>query len=282
MKKLFCALLILLASLTADSININSSYNYYRGLPDGSWNGNTGALLSAELAGAYYDSAALQIGGSYGLYNWDGRENLVFQSPQELQWIAFVTGGISSSYEQFNGGIVYDRIFTENFCIYNLNPSFDQLRLQAGCQINPADEIGIWGTIALTTAEESALGIPTRFRAVNQVNLFATHFFNEAAKISIWGGVPYGNSLLYGSHPAGLFTAGFYLKAPLTHCLSIEGVGSYMGARDVGGFEKSRSYAASILIGITYSFTTGCSYYRLPYMSLASHSHFLVDTNYNQ
>jgi len=59
---------------------VGVGYDYFRGLAEGSWEGNTGALISCNLGvftsyPAYPDVGCIgaQAGGSYGVYDWSGR-----------------------------------------------------------------------------------------------------------------------------------------------------------------------------------------------------------------
>lgn len=135
MKQNFATLLLgffcLNCSLFAYDIELNASYDYFRGLPDGSWRGNSGAFLAANVATPLYRCVDGQVGGSYGLYNWDGHENVVFKNAKSVGQQAFVTAGVSSSFGNcFTGGLVYDRLFTRHYGVYDLSPSIDQLRFQ--------------------------------------------------------------------------------------------------------------------------------------------------------
>lgn len=262
------------------SLELNASYDYFRGLPDGTWNGNTGAFLMANAGACLFDRVGVQAGGSFGVYNWDGRGNLVFKNPKNVQLQSFVTAGLFSSFARFNGGLVYDRLFTQHFGIYDVNPSVDQLRFQGGYQFCQ-EEVGFWGTAYLTTSHRKALGVPISFRAINQINLFWTHYFENMAKTTVWIGIPYTSSLIHHHKRAGEFVAGFSLRVPLRNCLFIDGIGSYMKAMRSHGVKQSRNYAANICIGITYMFGDVCCGYSNTYMPVANHSNFLVDTNLN-
>jgi len=284
MRKQFATLFTLLIGIqncwAAFNVDVNLSYDYFRGLPDGSWNGNSGAFVAANVNTSLYECVGVQLGGSFGLYNWDGRENQVFRNSKELQQQIFVTGGVFTPIAPFNLGFVYDRQFVEDFGIYAVDTSFDQLRFQGGYAFC-WEEIGIWGTAHLTTAHKSALGLPVSFRAINQINLFWTHYFENLAMSTLWIGTPYGNSLKFHHKPAGTFTAGFSLHAPLTTCLFIDCHASYMRARSSGS-NQSRNYASHVCLGLTYVFGGECADYPASYMSLANNSNFLVDTNVNQ
>lgn len=281
MRTHLATLLMLTAqSLSAYTIEANASYDYFRGAPDGSWNGNTGAFLALNANLDLFNCAAVQAGGSYGLYNWDGRGNLTFTNPKSTQQVAFVTAGVTASFQDINVGVVYDRLFSRHFGIYNLDPTFDQIRFQAGYNFT-CDELGVWGTANLTTSHKYALGIPTDFRAISQINLFWSHLFETCAKTTLFVGLPYKDSLMYPHKRQGNFTAGFSIRAPLTRHLLVDGYGSYMQAASHHGVAESRNYAACLTLGITYFFggvTPTCS----SYMPIANHSNFLVDTNINQ
>lgn len=269
------------ALLAGYSLELNTSYDYFRGLPDGSWNGNNGALIAANGSFSVYERVDFQLGGSYGLYNWDGRGNVVFANPKKLEQVGFVTAGLSSTLCEWKGGIVYDRLFTDHFGIYDLNPSIDQLRFQVGRSFC-YDEFGVWGTVALTTAHKKALGVPTTFKSIGQMNLFWRHIFENCSQTVLWIGMPYQNSLMFPHGRAGNFIAGFSFRMPLTSQLFLDGNGSYMAARTSHGVSQSRNFGSNICIGLTYCFTSDVECCESPYMSIANHSNFFVDTNENQ
>lgn len=269
------------ALLTAYSLEVNTSADYFRGMPDGSWSGNSGALIGVNAGIYVYDHANIQIGGSYGLYNWDGRGNLVFANDKLLEQVGFLTIGASSSHRDITAGLVYDRIFTNNFGIYALNPSFDQLRFQVGRTIC-CEEYGVWGTINLNTAHEDALGIPTTFKAIGQVNLYWRHAFENCASTMLWAGIPYQSSLMFPHKRAGNVILGFSFRTPLCDQLFLDGNGSYMAPRkSSSGTIQSRNYGYNLCLGLTYSFDD-CSSCDTPFLSIANHSNFFVDTNINQ
>lgn len=284
MKKQFATLLIGFLSIWAPllglNLELNVSYDYFRGMPDGSWNGNNGVIFAANMGTCVWDCIGVQAGGSFGIYNWDGRGNLVFNNPKKLEQQTFATAGLFSSFGHFNAGLVYDHLFTKHFGIFDLNPSIDQLRFQGGYQFC-SEEFGVWGTAHLHTSHKWALGVPISFKAINQINVFWTHFFENCAMTTLWIGAPYENSLRYSHKPAGVLIAGFSLRVPLTERLLVDGNGSYMRARRSHGVQQSKNYAANICIGITYLFGEACPNFGTTYMPLANHSNFLVDTNSN-
>lgn len=285
MKKQFAtfltAIFLIQRSLFAFEVELNASYDYFRGIPDGSWNGNSGAYISANSSLPVFDCVALQLGGSFGIYNWDGRQNLVFKNSKYNLNQGFVTVGASTSYNQFNFGIAYDHMFSKHFGLYDLSPSIGQVRYQLGYQFCQ-DEIGLWGTAHTNTPHKSALGIPTSFRAINQLNAFWTHAYNTCAITTLWIGAPFGNSLIHSHGSAGVITAGFFARVPLQDRFYLDAHGSYMRAKKAHGAHQSRNYGANIAVGITYLFGSSCESTTSSYLPLVNNSLFLVDTNHNQ
>lgn len=283
MKKQFAmilsAFLLLHTYASAYHLEVNLSYDYFRGLPDGSWNGNPGGYLAANFSTTAYKCVDVQLGGSYGLYNWDGRQNQVFASPQSLLQQGFLTTGFGFTYGAFHTVLVYDRMFTNNFGIFNLNPSFDQLRLKEGFRFR-CEEIGIWGTVHLCTSNKEAVGLPISYRAIDQVNLFWTHFFSNDARTTLWVGLPYRHSLMYPGRTPGSFIAGFAARAPLGRCFFFDGYGSYMAARRTTPFRQSCNYGANVCVGVTYYFGETC-FDDSNVLPVANNSYFMVDTNAN-
>lgn len=277
---LFTLFFLTQSQLHGFDLELNTSYDYFRGIPDGSWNGNSGVFLSANAGECFCDGLALQLGGSYGLYNWDGRGNLVFKSSKSLEQQAFITVGASTSFDDFNAGLAYDCMLAKHFSIYDKSIAIDQLRFQTGYQFC-SEEVGLWGTVRLNSDHKHALGVPVSYKAINQINLFWSHFFNECSMGTLWIGAPYGNSFRFHHKAPGVLTAGFSLRAALADCLFVDAHGSYMRARKASGAEQSRNYGANICVGLTYTFGGCSSPYGASYMSLGNNSNFLVDMSSN-
>lgn len=286
MKKHFATLLmgfiLIHAHVCGYVIELNGSYDYFRGMPDGSWNGNSGGVLSANICTPIFNRFGFQLGGSYGFYNWDGRQNLSFTNPNVILQEDFITVGLVTRAGPLRAGVVYDRLFSDHFGIYDLTPSIDQMRLQAGYNFC-REEVGVWGTAHLTTVHRFSLGLPVSFRAIDQMNVFWTHRFRNCAKTTIWAGVPYTFSLMYPRQNAGAYIVGFAIRAPLLKNLYFDGHGSYMGSRTTAcGCLRTTNYNANLCLGITYLMGDRRSYGNLTYLPLANNSNFMIDTNFNQ
>lgn len=267
--------------LSSFTLEFNTSYEYFRGLPEGSWNGNSGAFAGVNGIVPLYEGLDIQVGGSYGAYNWDGRGNVVFNNPKATEQIGFVTAGASYGYCNWKGGVVYDRFFSKHYSVYDLKVSVDQLRFKGGYSFC-REEVGVWGTLDLNGAHKKALGLPVRFKAIGQMNLFWSHLFENSAETTLWVGMPYRHSLMFPHSKAGDFIGGFSFRVPLTERFYLDGNGSYMSARHSHGVKESRDYGSSICVGLTYLFSGNGTCPKRAYLPLANPSNFFVDTNRNQ
>ncbi|MGB7978323.1 MAG: hypothetical protein WCF19_04085 [Chlamydiales bacterium] len=259
----------------------------FRSLPDGSWAGNSGAFASLNLAIGIpkekYGFGA-QLGGSYGLYDWNGRGSTTTENSKTLQQQGFITAGlfrVTPHSSGFNGGIVYDLMLNKEFGVFALSPILGQIRGQFGYLIQGGNEIGVWGAVDTQTAHEVTSEIPVRFRSICQVSIYWLHSFKNTAETMLWAGTPYRRGLMFSSGRAGNYLFGASFRAPLTRALSVIGHGSYMGSHSGSAFQESSNYASNVCFGLNYSFG-GCKAGQRPYLPLADNSHFMVDTNLNE
>ena len=261
--------------------DISLGADSFRSLPEGSYSGNVGAVVALNLACALHrQGIGVQGGGSFGVYEWDGRAST---ESKALQLQGFATAGLFRMTPQVSGinaGACYDWNIEGKYGVFGLSPTLTQLRGQFGYLFNGNNEFGILGAYAMDTAHEKANALPVDFKAISQVSVFWRNIFRNRGETMLWAGSPYEKGLMYRSGRAGIYIAGASFKAPLTHCLSMYGHGIYMGARKGSAAVKSRNYAANVSIGLTYSFG-GVKAGSRPYFSLANNSTFLVDTNTN-
>lgn len=261
--------------------DISLALDCFRSLPDGSWGGNMGALGSFNLAWAVpllKQGIGIQAGGSYGVYDWDGRGSTDSKS---LQLEGFVTAGafrMTPHKSGINAGIVYDWMFNKESGVFGLSPSMAQVRGQVGYLFRGGNELGFLGSYDTSTSHQTYASLPVSFRAVSQVNAFWRHIFKNRGETMIWGGTPYRKGLMFESGRAGSYIVGASFKAPLTSSLSIDAYGVYMGARSDSADIESQNYAANVCFGLTYSFG-GRKAGSRPYLPVANNSNFIVDTN---
>lgn len=265
---------------------IGAGYDYFRSLPEGDWEGNTGALVTANVGGdfCYCDQLiGVQLGGSFGIYDWNGNLSADSDLQSGTQKQAFVTAGFSwrtQCESGFNLGLVYDWMWNEKLGVFRPDVNVSQIRLQGGYQLCCRDEFGLWGAFHLCTAEREVEQIPIEFRGISQVNLFWRHTFENCAETKIWVGAPVSSSLMFDSGRSGQFIVGGSFYAPLACRLGIEGHASYMHPHSASDNLRSRLYGANIYIGLTYAFG-GSGYCRKPYLEVANNSNFYLDTDLN-
>jgi len=265
------------------------AYDDFRGISEGTWNGNTGSVFMVNFGTSLYDTLGVQGGGSYGVYDWYGRSSTVSNNPGSVQSQGFITTGLFYKTPCLSGlqaGVVLDWMFNENFGVFGLDPNFGQLRFQAGYLLNGCQEFGILGTTNLRTAHETAFEIPISYRAVAQVSLFWRRFFRNCSEAMFWVGIPYNESLMFSGKRSGQYIAGAALRAPLTSSLSLEAHGVYMGPPGNSSVPHFVNYSANVCIGLSYAFGTGSKercdqWLARPYLPVANNSNFLVDASLN-
>lgn len=264
---------------------VGLGYDYFRSIPDGDWEGNTGALVSANLAAPFLcldkSDVGIQVGGSYGIYDWSGRgsspSDLQLQSQQQ-SFLTIALYNKTFSNHGVNAGIGFDWMWNKNFGVFALQNNMAQFRYQIGYLLCTGDEWGIWGASDLYTSTRISEGIPVEARAISQVNLYWEHTFVNCARTKLWGGAPTKKSLSYPSGRAGQFILGGSFHAPLASRLSIDGHASYMKGHSAVGAFKQRNYAANICIELKWAFGNGSSA-TTPYMPIGNNSNFIADTN---
>lgn len=267
-------------------LDVGAGYDYFRSVPEGDWEGNTGALVQLNLSRdfCYCDQNwGVQFGASYGVYDWNGNGSAPSDRQSGTQQQAFISVGGSwrtPCESGFNVGLVYDWMWNEKLGVFRLDANIDQLRFQTGYQMCCRDEFGLWGAFHLNSTEKFSEQIPVNFRGISQLNLFWRHTFANCAETKIWAGAPISDSLMYDSGRSGQFILGGLFYAPLTNRLALEGHASYMHPHSDDDGLRSRSYGANIYLGLTYSFGGSVSCHR-PYLEMANNSNFYVDTDLN-
>lgn len=268
---------------------VSIAFDDFRGIPDGTWNGNTGGIIGANIGMSVMDLFGVQAGGSYGVYDWYGRGEVASGISNGVQQQGFVTAGVFTRAQElcgFQAAAVVDWMFNDNFGVFALSPSLGQLRLHLGYLLNDSDEIGLWGTCNLNTVHERAFGIPVTFRAISQVSLFWRHIFENCAEAEVWVGLPCEKSLMFHGKRAGQYILGACFSAPVTSQLSVKGYGSYMGPTGNSVSRRFQNYNANVAIGLSYAFGMGCdnnceAWMARPFLPVANNSSFFVDTSLN-
>lgn len=273
-----------LSGFTMPGGDAGLAYDFFRSLPEGDWDGNTGGYGSINLAMPFsYCDLGVQFGGSYGIYDWSGRTSSNESTQNDVQQQLFLTGGLfrkASCGSGVNAGIVCDWMWNKKFSLFGVDTSFSQLRGQLGYLYCNANEYGLWGTVDLGTSHVYSQGISLEYRAISQANIYWKHNYCNGAETYVWVGVPYKKSLAYDSGRAGKVLIGASFRTPLCERFFIEGYGSYMVPHSSSGLSKQQNYAANICLEIKYYFgDRPCQ--TSPLMPVANNTNFIADTNYS-
>jgi len=247
---------------------------------------NEGFMDSAGLVGTFNTGFSLwrldnirgQIGASYGVYDFKGRDSSTTNSSAEQQ--TFVTLGVYKRSEVAYGdrlswGLVYDQFWAHQWGLFASELYVGQVRGIIGYATSDWNEFGVWGAFR-TTGDNSVGGIaPPPVRAMNQYNVYWRHNFDFG-----------GQSMLYigGNDPAdiGSWLFGFLGQAPLNDYLGLYGnfvfsePGSATGV--VGSNEQEWAFGA----GVTWYFggksvsPTVSGQKGLPLLPVANNGSFLI------
>jgi hypothetical protein len=266
-----------------------AAYDNFRGISEGAWNGNTGAVVGTNLGVVFNDAFGLQAGGSVGAYDWYGRGTADGGSYGAIQQQYLLTAGMFYQTPCLSGwqvGAAVDWMFNKNMGAFGLNPNFGQLRLQAGYLFCGNQEFGLLLTTDIDTGVKNAGLTPVSYRAIGQLSLFWRYFFRNCSEAVVWAGLPYKESLMLSGKRAGQYILGTSIRVPLTWRLCLEVHGMYMGPEGNAFSRRFANYSANAYIGLNYAFGSGsnerCEPWHLrPYLPLANNSNFLVDASLN-
>jgi len=261
------------------------AYDFFRSVPDGDWDGNIGGVWDLNLGTKFETcceafSPGVQIGGSYGVYDWSGRGSNVNGNPREVQQQGFLTVGLSLETRHctgFNAAVAYDWMMNKNFGVFALPCGLSQFRFQGG-YLFYGNEFGVLGTVDTHTCHRHVEGFDVNFRAISQVSLYWQRYYDNCARTIIWAGVPYKKSLLYSKGRAGKYVLGCQFDVPLACRFFVTGHAMYMQGHSARVPFQTRTNAANICLGIYYHFA-GPNGDTTPYLPIGNNSNFIVDTS---
>lgn len=267
----------------------------FRGLPDAGGSDNYGVKAGGEVATPFpYLSkygVGLQIGGSYGAYDFAGRAHSHVRGVQSQ---AFLTAGLfvrPHGDSSLSVGIVYDWMFNNNYAQYAANPTLEQVRGQIAYYITACDELGVWGTYDTRKARKidhhRTFDFCIDYRAISQGNIFWRHLFGQGVESTVWFGVPLRNRIDRSrSNKPGKYIIGLEFAVPFFESWAIVGRACYMQPGTRNGPVGSREYTSNIAINLVYYFGGDPNISRrdssaqawMPYMPTANNSNFFVDS----
>jgi hypothetical protein len=274
-----------------NGMTIFHNYSSWRGISEGTGSNNNGFSYGFNYGtklGAFSDLTGIgaQIGGSYGLYDLNGRSS-GFRD-KEIQQQSFLTVGFfrpADKTTNFSFGVVWDGMFNTNFGQYAVSPFLAQVRAQIAYALNEQHEIGFWAAVRSTNATAEAGGQALAYRAVDQYTLFYHHRFLYGGDGVTWFGIP-DHSKLGGTGSLGQYTFGGTLTAPLSPRFGAFTSMQYMAPSSRTGAAAAVEEAFYITLGIAFYPYANSRYKNvagdcwMPYMPVATDGTFLVDTNH--
>jgi hypothetical protein len=230
-----------------------------------------------------------QVGGSYGVYDWDGRPfNPGTLNVVSAQQQVFITTGFfkrADTLSPWSYGIVHDWMINQAFGAYAVNPTLGQWRGQLAYAASASNEFGAW--IALRdkgSTNLDAFGNSIVTRPIDQSNFFWHHKWELGADSWIWIGIPEGDSVNHfiGGN-VGTLTLGGSVIAPLNDYVSVYSNVQYMHPNAVPGPFANSEAAWNVAFGLQYTVgghartSTVAGNCWMPLMPVANNGNFLVD-----
>ena len=278
-------------------MNAWTGFDAFKGLPDGTWQSNFGVVTGLNYGtrlGRFSELTGIgaQFGGSYGVYDWNGRNSgaggVPFGNQNQAQTQLFITTGLyrqANEGSRLSGGVVYDWMVNQNYGVFATSPTLGQWRAQIAYALNARNEVGVYSTVYDRGAFRTVGGgTPVDFRAYNQTNVFWHHLWESGLNSWIYIGSP-NNTKLGGNGSLGQFIFGTRFIAPLGDRWGLYGNGQYMSPSGSPGGSSATENAWNVGFGLVW-YPAGNSRKRTvagncwaPYMPVANNSTFLVDTS---
>ena len=260
---------------------ISTGYDIWHGFPDGTYPDNNGAHFGANLSALVLPKfgLGLQAGGSYGVYDFNGRDSTVRQGNQEQ---TFFTGGFfirGPENSPVSGGLVYDMMLNHNFGVAATDVLLQQLRGQISVKVCSQSEVGVWGAMELNRASiiPNNVGVMS-YRGIDQGSLFYQYTFEQGSKLRGWVGLPFSDTLAPSHNGVGTWLAGLRFDVPLNDRVALYGEGAYMSPHTTIPFALKVSEVSSVSIGLTFNLGFGKPGGRSSaYLPVADNSTFFVD-----
>ena len=278
-----------------------ASMDTWRGPADGSFQSNFGSVtgLNAGAPLPFLDRLGIggQLGASYGVFDWAGRESNGAERQNQPQQQIFVTTGIfrrAKDCQLFNWGIGFDWMFNRNFGVLAQSPTMGQWRAMVGVNLNTWNELGVWGTVSQIEDSKlfdgsAALRLPTgtviNYRPRSQANLFWHHKYAFGGDTWLWVGATERPRLGARGTQTPIIIGGS-MNVPLNYSLAIYGsftyvTSSFASANAVG----SENDITNIQLGLAWypgakaRSRTVAGRCWAPYLPMANNGNFFVDTN---
>ena len=221
-----------------------------------------------------------QIGGSYGIYDFKGRDTASVSSSEQQ---TFITAGIYKrsdicNCDRISWGLVYDHFFGHQWGLFANEVSLGQVRGIVGYALNECNEIGVWGTGNTNTDTSAPFITPPPIRAANQANTYWRHNWAFGGSTMAYAGVADKSNIQN-------WLVGVLGTAPLSNNMSIYSNVTFALPSSGTGVVGSNELQWNIGAGLQYSFggkastSTVSGYTGLPLLPVANNGSFLIDAS---
>lgn len=275
--------------------SVAAGADHFRGIPDGERPDNNGVTIALEAATPIpflkKYGIGFQIGGSYGAYDFAGRD---IRPQKEIQSQGFLTTGLfirPHPVFPLSCAVVYDWMFNKNFGLHSESPTLEQVRGQVSYYVTPCDEIGVWATYdtkkTRVTEKHATWTFHVIYRPIAQANFFWRHVFGKGVQTTLWAGTPIRNRLYRkDSDRPGKYIVGFEIGVPFYENWALIARAAYMQPGSKRGVLGNKESTNNIAFNVVYYFGGNPSSCEsrgntawLPYLPLANNSNFFVDEN---
>ena len=271
-----------------------AGFDAFKGVSDFNYNDNfgvvTGLNASVPLFGLSEYGFGWQLGMSYGIYDFDGRDTYNTASSQEQ---TFITTGFfrkARCDEHLSFGLVYDWMVNTDWGVFANDPTLGQWRGQVEWATSDCNAYGVRGAVRDNTSRERVLSntFLVSNRAVSHAEGFWRHEFEcTKAESFLWAGLTQ-NDRLSGDGSLSDWLIGASVEVPLSDRISLYANAQYVHPTAAAGPDASIDSCYDIGMGITVYFggcccncnhSTHCA--NGPYLPVANNSTFLVDQDFS-
>ena len=258
-------------------------------IADGSSQNNngvhTGINFGTPLPAVERFGVGWQLGGSYGAYDFMGRDSA--QPTNQPQQQIFLTTGLfrrADVGKPFSGGVVHDWMLNNNFGVYAQSPTLGQWRGQVAYAVGARNEFGLWGTLRDIGGTRNVGNNPVQYHGINQLNLLWHRNYAFGGDSWVWVGAP-GGHRIDGSGRVGEILLGGWFSAPLNDYVSLFSNLQYLKPSAAPGASGSTQDSFNISFGLAF-YPKAAARNRtvagrawMPYMPVANNGSFLVDAS---
>jgi hypothetical protein len=225
----------------------------WKGRIDDENNNNFGGRIGGNFGVTFMEDFGLQLGGSYGGYDFHGRGERQRQAGEQQ---VFITGGafkrfrrcLDSLWDRFCFGAVYDLMIADNLGEQADGLTIGQIRGRAGLAFNECTEFGVFGSIGIEN--ETLTFAERRVRSLDQIAIYWRRVWDYGADTMLYFGF---------AEDPGEVLFGLAGECPLNDGIALFGNFHYILPSTQGGDFPLNSYTEefwNVSVGLTFYWGT--------------------------